>query len=367
MTESIKPSNRIASIDVLRGFDMLFIIFLDHFFNALNVGVHSTFTQSLASQFDHPEWFGSTVYDIVMPLFLFIVGASIPFALTKRKQQESGLSDIYKKLVKRFVILFILGWIVQGHLLEFNKETFSIFSNTLQAIAVGYFFSSIAYLHLNKKKQYIAFALCLLIYTLLLTIPDVPGAGRGVLLPESSFAWYIDQIILGDFQDGTQYTWLISSLGFIATTLSGVFAGELIKSDLEPKKVVRNFVITGIIGLALGIILGIWHPIIKKLWTSTFVLASSGVCFLLLAFFYWIIDVKKKERWAFPLKIIGMNAIVAYMLSHVFNFHQIAEMVLFGLKPYVGSFNYLVLTFGGFGILYLILWYLYKNKTFVKV
>jgi predicted acyltransferase len=113
--------------------------------------------------------------------------------------------------------------------------------------------------------------------------------------------------------------------------------------------------------------LGIWHPIIKKLWTSSFVLASSGVCFLLLSLFYWIIDVNGKVKWAFPLKVIGMNAIVAYMLSHVFNFHLIAEMVLYGLKQFVGDFNYLVLTIGGFGILYLILWYMFKNKTFIKV
>lgn len=367
MDENAVKLDRIASIDALRGFDMLFIIFLDHFFNALNVGVGSPMTKALAKQFDHPEWFGSSLYDIVMPLFLFIVGAAIPFALTKRKQQNSGLSALYKKLIRRFVILFILGWIIQGHLLDLNIETFSIFSNTLQAIAVGYLFSSIAYLHFTRNVRILIFTSCLVIYTLLLTLPYVPGVGRGVLLPESSFAWYVDQQVFGKFQDGTQYTWLLSGLGFIATTLSGVFAGELIKSDLPRKKVAFYLFIFGISGVFAGMLLGIWHPIIKKLWTSSFVLASSGVCFLLLSLFYYIIDVKGKVRWAFPLKVIGMNAIVAYVLSHVFNFHLIAEMVLYGLKQFVGNFNYLVLTIGGFGILYLILWYMYKNKTFVKI
>lgn len=367
MIEGEKKLNRIASIDALRGFDMLFIIFLDHFFQALNVGVGSPFTKALAKQFDHPEWFGSSVYDIVMPLFLFIVGAAIPFALSKRKLQDSRLSSLYAKLIKRFVILFILGWIVQGHLLEFNLETFSIFSNTLQAIAVGYLFASIAFIHFKLKTRLFIFGASLLIYTLLLTIPNVPGVGSGVLLPDSSFAWYVDQIVFGDFQDGTQYTWLLSGFGFIATTLSGVFAGELIKSDLPRKKVALYLFVIGVGGLLAGMLLGIWHPIIKKLWTSSFVLASSGVCFLLLSLFYWIIDVKGKVKWAYPLKVIGMNAIVAYMLSHVFNFHLIAEMVLYGLKQFVGDFNYLVLTLGGFGILYLILWYMYKNKTFIKV
>ena len=367
MIEAIRKPERIASIDALRGFDMLFIIFLDHFFNALNVGVGSPFTKALAKQFDHPEWFGSSLYDIVMPLFLFIVGAAIPFALSKRKLENSSLVSIYKKLIRRFVILFFLGWIVQGLLLEFNIETFSIFSNTLQAIAVGYFFSGIAYLHFKRNTRLILFASCLLIYTLLITIPDVPGVGRGVLLPDSSFAWYVDQQVFGKFQDGTQYTWLLSGFGFIATSLSGVFAGELIKSDLPGKKVALYLFLIGIAGIISGMLLGIWHPIIKKLWTSSFVLASSGVCFLLLSLFYWIIDVKGKVKWAFPLKVIGMNAIVAYVLSHVFNFHQIAEMVLFGLKQFVADFNYLVLAIGGFGILYLILWYMYKNKTFIKV
>lgn len=358
---------RIASIDALRGFDMLCIIFIDHFFNALNVGVGSPFTQALAKQFDHPEWFGSTIYDIVMPLFLFIVGAAIPFSLSKQKQQGITMLSLYGKLIRRFFILFFLGWIVQGHLLEFNPETFSIFSNTLQAIAVGYLFSAIAFIHFKQKLRLMLFASLLILYILLLTLPDVPGIGRGVLLPGSSFAWYVDQVVFGQFQDGTQYTWFLSGLGFTATTLSGVFAGELIKSELPRKKVALFLFLFGIAGVLTGLLLGTWHPIIKKLWTSSFVLASSGVCFILLSLFYWIIDVKGKVRWAFPLKVIGMNAIVAYVLSHVFNFHLIAEQVLFGLKQFSGNFHYMVLTIGGFCILYLILWYMYRNKTFIKV
>ncbi len=367
MNEQAGGSGRIASIDALRGFDMLFIIFLDHFFNALNVGVGSPFTMALARQFDHPEWFGSSLYDIVMPLFLFIVGAAIPFSLSKRTQDGIPRSALYGKLVRRFVILFVLGWIVQGHLLEWDRATFSIFSNTLQAIAVGYLFSSIAFLHFTRNARLLIFASCLIIYTLLLTVPYVPGIGRGVLLPDSSFAWYVDQRVFGEFQDGTQYTWLLSGFGFVATTLSGVFAGELIRSPLPRKKAALYLLLCGIAGILAGMLLGIWHPIIKKLWTSSFVLASSGVCFLVMSVFYWIMDVKGHVRWAYPLRVIGMNAIAAYVLSHVFNFHLIAEMVLYGLKRFVGNYNYLVLTIGGFGILYLILWYMYKNKTFIKV
>jgi len=367
MNKNLVKPNRILSIDVLRGFDMLLIIFADRFFMGLNKGAGTSITESLARQFDHPEWFGSTFYDIIMPLFLFVVGAVIPFSLSKKIQKNTSTISIYKKLIKRFVILFILGWIVQGNLLALDSAKFHIFSNTLQAIAVGYFFSCIAYIHLEKKWLYFIFVGCLIIYVLILTIPYVPGVGKSVLMPDRNFALYFDHLVFGKFDDGLQYTWLLTGFGFTATTLSGIFAGELIKSEHPRKKIPFYLFIYGIVGLALGLILGIWHPIVKKLWTSSFVLASSGVCFLLLALCYWIIDVKGKIKWSFPLKVIGMNAIAAYVLSHVINFSKIADFLLFGLEQYTGAYYGMITTTGGFGLLYLLLWYMYKNNTFIKV
>lgn len=361
-----KPA-RILSIDALRGFDMLMIILADRFFITLHEGSNSTFTLALANQFDHPKWLGSAFYDIIMPLFLFLVGAVIPFSMSKRIKGSSNLTPVYKKLIRRFVILFFLGWIVQGDLLALDLEKFKFFSNTLQAIAVGYIISCLAYIHLKRKGQFILFVSCLIAYTLILMLGTVPGAERGVLLPETNIALYVDHLVFGQFEDGTQYTWFLSGLGFIATTLSGVFAGELIKSNLDRKKIAQKLLIYGVAGIVLGLLLSIWHPIIKKIWTSSFVLASSGVCFILMALFYWIIDVKGKVKWAFMLKVIGMNAIVAYVISHVIFFPGIAEDVLFGLKQYVGAYYDFVLTIGGFGILYFGLWYMFKKKTFIKV
>ncbi|TMU54906.1 acyltransferase family protein [Flagellimonas algicola] len=362
-----QPTKRILSIDALRGFDMLLIIFADHFFYNLHQGSQTPFTEGLAEQFSHPDWFGSTFYDIIMPLFLFVVGAVIPFSLSKRMQDKSGRNHIYRKLAKRFVILFILGWIVQGNLLAFDLSQFHVFSNTLQAIAVGYLFSSLAYIHLTQKWRYVVFAACLIVYALLLTVPNVPDVGPSTLLPDQNFALYFDRLILGKYDDGLQYTWLLSGLGFTATTLSGVFAGELIKSRLPRNRVALYLFVAGIAGLALGLIWGIWHPIVKKIWSSSFVLASSGVCFLLLALFYWIIDVKGKTRWTYSLKVIGMNAITAYVLSHVINFPEVSKFILFGMEQYVGAYYPMLTSIGGFGILYLLLWYMYKNSTFIKV
>lgn len=367
MNKQLINNERIMSIDVVRGFDMLLIIFADQFFITLHKGSGSTFTGVLAKQFDHPEWFGSAFYDIIMPLFLFVVGAVIPFSMDNIIEDNTKKTAIYRKLIRRFIILFILGWIVQGNLLALSASEFHVFSNTLQAIAVGYFFSSLAYIHLTKRTRYYLFAGCLIVYTLLLIIPVVPGIGRSQLLPDYNFAIYIDRLVMGRFVDGTQYTWLLSGFGFVATTLSGLFAGELIKSNLPRKKVVLQLLLYGLAGILLGLVIGIWHPVVKKLWTSSFVLLSSGVCFLLLSFFYWIIDERGKYKWAFPLKVIGMNAITAYVLSHVISFPQIADYILFGLEQYVGDFYGLTKVLGGFGILYLLLWYMYKNKTFIKV
>lgn len=362
-----KVSERIMSIDALRGFDMLLIIFASQFFRGLNKGAELPITEFLANQFSHPQWFGFHFYDIVMPLFLFVVGAVIPFSLGKRLKTETGKKSLYLHLLKRFIILFIFGWIVQGRLLSFDINEFHVFSNTLQAIAVGYLFSSIAFIHLTKKGRYILFAACLITYALILTMPTVPGVGKSELLPDKNYALYFDKLIMGKFEDKQQYTWILSGLGFIGTVLSGLFAGEIIRSKLPRNRVALYLLLIGIASIALGLIWGIWHPIVKKLWTSSFVLFSSGLCYLLLALFYWIIDIKGYIKWAFFLKVIGMNAIFAYMVSHTINLSTISKNILFGIEQYVGDYYQLVTAFGGFGILYLTLWYLYRNKTFIKI
>lgn len=355
------------SIDALRGFDMLMIIFADQFFIGLNKGAKLPITQILAEQFDHPAWFGFHFYDIIMPLFLFVVGAVIPFSFAKRLTTEPDKKSLYLHLLKRVIILFILGWIVQGRLLNLDINEFNVFSNTLQAIAVGYLFSSIAFMHLSKKGRYILFAACLIIYALILTVPSIPGVGRSVMLPDKNFALYFDKLIMGKFQDGLQYTWILSGFGFTATVLSGLFAGEIIRSDRPRNKVALSLLLIGIASSALGLVLGIWHPIVKKLWSSSFVLFSSGLCYLLLALFYWAIDIKGYKKWTFFLRVIGMNAIFAYMVSHTMKLPNFSKNLLFGLKQYVGDYYELVTVLGGFGILYLTLWYLYKNKTFIKI
>ena len=367
MPDNLKIPERIMSVDALRGFDMLMIIYAGRFFRGLNQGADIPFTQFLAKQFSHPEWFGFHYWDIIMPLFLFVVGAVIPFSMNKRLDKDPSKPRLYRHLIRRFIILFILGWIVQGRLLNLDINEFRVFCNTLQAIAVGYITASVAYLHLSKNGRYLLFAACLIVYAILITVPQVPGVGRSMLLADQNFALYVDRLIMGRFEDGTQYTWILSGFGFTATVLSGLFAGEIIRSNMKREKVALYLLFYGLAGIALGLIWGIWHPIVKKLWTSSFVLFSSGLCFVLLALFYWLIDVKGYRKWAFFLKVIGMNAIFAYVVSNTINLPAISENLLFGLEQYVGDYYYLVTATGGFIILYLVLLYFYRNRTFIKV
>ncbi|MEO8253939.1 MAG: DUF5009 domain-containing protein [Flavobacterium sp.] len=365
--DTTKQNSRLQSVDVLRGFDLLMIMFADRFFINLNEAAKTDFTSSLAAQFEHPHWLGSHFYDFIMPLFLFVVGVVIPFSLGKRTIEAGAKSNLYLHLIRRFLILFILGWIVQGNLLFLDINKFQIFSNTLQAIAVGYIFSCIAYIHLSKNGRYIMFVLCLIIYTILTSLPSIPGLGNFELLPNKNLPIYIDQQVFGRFYDQTQYSWLLTGLGFTATTLSGLFAGELLLSQVPRKKIAMYVLLIGFAGILLGLFLGIWHPIIKKIWTSSFVLLSSGVSFLLLALFYWIIDVKGYTKWAFPFRVIGLNAITAYVASHVLNFSLIAKQVLYGFEQFMGAYYEAFCDVAGFGILYFILWYMHKNKTYIKI
>lgn len=141
----------------------------------------------------------------------------------------------------------------------------------------------------------------------------------------------------------------------------------MLRSKLPREKTARRILLVGIGFIAVGLILNLFHPSVKKIWNSTFVLLSSGICLVLLALFYWIIDVKGHTKWGFPLKVIGINAITAYVLSHVIDFSAIANYILFGFEQFLGDYYGVLTTVGGFGILYLLLWYMNKNKTYIKI
>ncbi len=358
---------RLESLDALRGFDMFWIVGGDWIFGGLRDIVDSPATRFIHSQLQHVQWEGFRSWDLIMPLFLFIVGVAMPFSFAKRLARGDSQKKLYFHIVVRFIILFVLGMVAQGHLLSYSLAELDIYCNTLQAIAAGYLIGSIILLNFRLKWQIgITSGLLLLFWVLMAWIP-VPGYGANRLTPEGNLAIYLDKLLLGPFQDGTNYSWILSSLTFACTVMLGVFGGLLLKSKKDQKEKVFWLFGAGILCIGLGLLWSIWFPIIKHLWTSSFVLFSGGICLLLLGLFYLIIDVWGFRKWAFVFKVMGMNAIFVYMITRLFDFRHIGDIFVGGLADRLGSWNGLVQGLAGFTFIWFILYWMYKKKTFVKI
>jgi predicted acyltransferase len=360
---------RLLSIDVLRGFDMLFLVgagdILRRLFSALDFNA----LRHLQHQLEHADWIGFTAWDIIMPLFLFTSGLSMPFSFGKFIGQGHTRGQLYVKILKRFCLLFLLGWIVQGNLLDLKLDTFHIYCNTLHAIAFGYLITLLIVLNVRKLSMQLAVGASLVVfYWLTLAIVPVPGFGSGVLTPDGNLAIYIDHAVLGRFDDGTQYTWVLTSLGFGATVFSGYYAGMILKMPQDHNQRLKRLALIGAGLIVCGLLLGLHTPIIKKIWSPSMILFSSGICCLLLALAYLITDKWKiRSWWVQCFNVLGTNAIAVYMLYNVFSLNRVARHFVHGLEQYVGAYLPLCVSLCQFAILYFIIRHMYKHKIFLKV
>ena len=371
---------RLESLDVLRGFDLFMLVGLETAIHQLASAVDTPSFHSFIWCFTHVDWEGFSPWDLVMPLFMFMSGITIPFALSRYKHTNNQTS-VYRRILKRVILLWIFGMMCQGNLLGLDPNRIYFYSNTLQAIAMGYLIASLLYLHTRIRTQIIVAAGLLLGFWGAMEWITVQGYGGGNYTPDGNLAEWIDREVLGRFRDGAsmmngevvfadwyRYTWILSSLNFGVTVLTGTFAGYILKDkEWMPKRKLTYLLAIGAAMVAIGWIWGIWHPVIKKLWTSSMTLVSSGYCFLLMALFYYLIDYKGWKKYSGWLKVYGMNSIVAYMLTMCVNFSCIGHSLLHGLQPYMGEYYSVVLTLSNVGIIYFILWELYKRKLFLRV
>ncbi len=382
-----KPE-RVLSIDALRGFDMFWITGGKPVLVAL-IGLFVVeMPEWLDYQLSHPAWEGFSAWDMIMPLFLFIVGAAMPFSFSRRIEAGADRRDLYLRMARRVVVLWILGMIAQGNLLDFDLSTLQLFSNTLQAIAVGYLVAGIALIHLPILGQVILAVALMVGYWLLMILVPVPGHGAGIFEEHVNLAMYVDQVILRSFRADNTYTWILSGMGFAATVLCGVFSGHLLRSKFTEYTKFWGLVGLGIGSLLLGwfwaggfdgiggvTLVGAWRfPIIKHLFTSSMVLWAAGWCYLLLALFYLLIDVLRIQKWAFFFIVIGANPIFAYMIIGFINFRNVADRLTGGLAKWFTdlgsfgeSFGNLLLAVTAYGALWLLLWYMYRNGTRIRV
>jgi predicted acyltransferase len=374
-TNQIK--GRLMSLDALRGFDMFFIIAGGgkKLIHGLAKGTHIPFLEKLLVQFEHGPWVkgygvwanGFVFYDIIMPLFLFCSGTSMPYSFTKFLERGGTKKQLYMKVLRRVAILFLLGMIKQGRLLLFDLGELRIYSNTLQAIGAGYLIAALIYLNFTIRWQVVITSGLLLLYWALLALVPVPGHGANVLTPDGNLAIYIDNIVLRSFSDGLDYTWVLSSMVFGCSVMLGAFAGQLVRMSKSDKEKVLWMLSIGAASIVVGLLWSPVFPIIKYIWTSSMVLYVGGICFILLGLFYLIIDVWGYTKWAFGFVVIGMNSITAYMGEKFFSFDHTADTLVGGLDKWVGDWSFMIHAMVVFGIYWSILYLMYRTKTFIKI
>ncbi len=371
-------TERLASLDILRGFDLFCLVFFQPVFMAFGATVDTPWMRELMKPFEHVEWEGFAFWDIIMPLFLFMAGASMPFAFSKFVGYGQK-KPVYKRLLKRVLLLWVFGMMCQGNLLGLNPERIYFYSNTLQAIAMGYLIAALLMMNFKLKGQIVVSMFLLLLYWALLTFVKIGEWGGGSFGPDNNLAEYLDRVVLGRFRDGVRvteagldfgnyrYTWILSSLNFGVTVMTGVFAGHILKASMSAVKKLRWLVVVGVAMVVVGQVWSLQMPIIKKIWSSSMTLYSSGICFLLMALFYYIIDYKKYIRRLNWLKIYGMNSIMAYMLYSILDFSGLVNSVLYGFEQYLGNYYYAILQLGKVSVIFFILWLMHRHKIFLKV
>lgn len=370
---------RLESLDALRGFDLFFLVALGPLAHSLARAADVGWLNDCMWAFNHVQWEGFSPWDLIMPLFLFMSGASMPFALSRFK----GVSDkktLFRRLGKRILLLWIFGMMCQGNLLGFDPDRIYLYSNTLQSIAAGYLITAVLFLYTSRRTQIGVAVALLLVYWAAMQFITVGSYGGGNYTPEGNLAEWIDRTVLGRFRDGAKvvdgevvfapwyhYTWILSTLNFGVTVLTGLFAGYIAKDKTCDIHKLKWYFGAGAAMVAAGWFWGLQMPVIKTIWTSSMVLVSSGYCFLLMGLFYYLIDYKGYKKNITWLKVYGMNSIVAYMLANVINFSCLGQSLFYGLEQYLGNYYSFLISLSNVLVIYVILWLLYKRNIFLKV
>jgi predicted acyltransferase len=380
-------AGRLWSIDALRGFTMFWIIggetLVAHLPGAdRRPGWLWPLDSTVKEQLEHVPWEGFHFEDLIFPLFLFVVGAVLPFSLGKLTEPGASRRAAYWRILRRTLLLYALGIIYYGPhgVLDFyfNEQRYL---GVLQRIAICYGIAALLTLHLRVPGlTAVLIAILAGYWAMLMKIP-VPGGGVGDLSPAGNLASYVDQHYLPG-RMWTQYydnEGILSTLPAVGTTLLGVLAGYWLRSGQGALTKTLGLLIAGAACLAAGMawagfIPGVpaayVFPAIKNLWTSSYVLVAGGWSLLLLALFYGVIDGLGWRSISFFFVVIGANAIVAYVAHRFVNFEHMANHLFGGLARWAERYNYapdLILAAGVLALEWLFLYVLYRHRVFLRV
>ncbi len=366
-------NKRLDSLDALRGADMLMIsgggAFIFYMHNLTNY----SWLNTLAYNMEHPEWLEPvTFFDFIFPLFLFISGISLVFSVNSQIHKGASNNVIYKKAFKRMLILMFLGLIYKNSPVNIFDPAHIRYSSVLGRIGMATFLTTILYLNFSWQKRLLWVAGILVVYYAAMFLIPVPGFGAGNLSMEGNFAGWIDRTIMpgrlinGVYDENAMATFLPS----FTITVFGAWAGDILRnSDSSSSKKIKLLSIIGVSLIAGGLVWGLHFPIMKKMWTSSFILVTSGASFLAMTLFYWLIDVKKYTKWAFFFKVIGLNSLLIYLAYRFIDFKYTAHELFSGFySSFISKEWVLVLdSFGSVVLVWLFLYFLYKNKLFLKI
>jgi predicted acyltransferase len=306
-TKGIIESSRLLSVDVFRGFTMAAMVLVE------NPG-----TWPIYRQLRHAEWGDPITFkDWIFPFFLFIMGVSITLSLTKRLKAGLSRSKLFQKTVSRTIMLFSLGMLL--HLFYFAFFGRFRIPGILQRIAIVYFVCAVLYLLTSWRTQIGIIVAILLGYWILLTVVPVPGVGPANLNPDTNLAAWLDQTILDGFlrNPKSDPQGILSTLPAICIGLIGLLAGQLLQKDINPGKKTLGFAGAGIGLVLMGWLWGLKLPILRDIWTSSYVLYTSGFTLLAWSLCYWLFDVRGFKRWAKPFAAYGASCIFVFLASHV--------------------------------------------------
>ena len=341
-------------------------------------------------RFGHVTWTGLQFMDMVFPTFLFLAGLSFPLSSLKSAERGMPRRAIAARAIRRGISLVVLGWVYQGFLSRLNFDSFRI-PSVLGYIGFGWTFAALIYLYVRDVRMRIALVVVILTATTL-TFGLVPAPdadtyvfasdwarntyaefGRGPFSPVGNLGCWLDRNVLGRH---ALYPGLFDKLGFagliptIATAMLGVFAGEIVLRDgLEATWVkTRALLVSGAVCLSAGLALSLCCPIVKNLWSPSFVLVVGGYSFALFALFYWLIDVRKHVRWSFFFRVIGVNSITIYIVQKFVDFDKIANFFLGGAASWLpNAAGRILLSIGYVFFCWLLLLFLYRKNVFLKV
>jgi predicted acyltransferase len=364
-------TERLASLDVMRGFDMLWIIGGGSLIISLAKITEWGWLQVVAEQFEHVKWEGFHFYDLIFPMFMFISGVAIPYAINSKVEQGTNRNLLFRKIVKRGIILVLLGILYNGALER--GFTNLRYASVLAQIGLGYLFAATINLYAPSFKARVLWLVGILagIAAMQLAFP-VPGYGAGLLDAEGGVNAWIDRMLLPGRVYGQTYDpeGLLCIVSAISVTLMGSLAGSVLR-DGNPanRRKATILTISGIVLITIALSLSPFYPIIKKAWTVPFNLLTAGISTMVLSLFYFLIDVRKwvngliSYKWLF-FKVIGMNSITIYLGTRIVNFSSISKFFTGWLATPFGDW---IIILGAIALEWLLLYYLYKKKIFLRV